>query len=291
MCIHNTIDMNRKFPQNGKIRESIVDGIFYPAEGNELGKLIDTLLAASKAEEGSSFAIVSPHAGYSYAGEFIAASFKAASRRNIKNVVIIAPIHTDPSPSAFLPESKYFLTPLGAIEVNMELVEEILTCSTSILQKDLPHLEEHCIEVHLPFIRHLYPDAKIVPILLGNSAMSSVKLLSNALQLTFASSYERTLFVVSANMTSHMKKENTEKETSVLFELIRNHDWKGIVEAKSAGRISSCGAGCLSVILSFNDIDYATNVLATGSSEKQNEEHGEIVTYASIAINNEKEKA
>jgi AmmeMemoRadiSam system protein B len=290
ISMNNNIDMARKSPQDGKIRESIVDGIFYPAEENELRTLIDNLIQTSKAEEGSAFAIVAPHAGYSYAGEFIASSFKAASKRAVKNVVIIAPIHTDPEANIFLPESKFFLTPLGAIEVNMQLANEILSCSTSILQKDLPHLEEHCIEVHLPFIRHLFPDAKIVPILLGNSTTSCVKLLSNALQLTFAHSYSQTLFVVSANMTSHMNKENTEIETKILFDLINAFDWRGIIEAKASGRISSCGAGCISTILSFNEIEYETKIIATGSSEKQNEEHGEIVTYASIAINNKKEK-
>jgi AmmeMemoRadiSam system protein B len=283
--------MAKRFPQDGKIRESIVDGIFYPAEEDELHALIERLLKNSEVEEGSAFAIVSPHAGYSYAGELIAASFKSAAKRSVKNVVILAPIHTDQTAEVFLPESKFFLTPLGAIEVNMGIVDGLLSCSTSIIQNDVPHLEEHCIEVHLPFIRCLFPEAKIVPILLGNSTMSSVKLLSNALQLTFKASYSQTLFVVSANITSHLNKENTEKETKTLLDLITALDWRGITEAKTAGKLSSCGAGCISTILSFNDIDYRTRIIATGSSEKQNEEHGEVVTYASIAIDNKKEKA
>jgi AmmeMemoRadiSam system protein B len=282
--------MAKKFPQDGKIRESIVDGIFYPSDEEGLHALIERLLSSSPAETGSSFAIISPHAGYSYAGEFMASSFKSARKRSVKNVVVIAPIHTDPMSNVFLPESKFFLTPLGAIEVNQEVVEDLLSCSTSILRKDLPHLEEHCIEVQLPFVKYLFPDAKIVPILLGNHTMSNVKSLSNALQLTFSQTYGETLFVVSANMTSHMNKQDTEEETRTLLELIERLDWRGIVEAKNSGKISSCGAGCISAILSFNDIDYDARILSTGSSEKQSEEDGEVVTYAAISVINKKEK-
>jgi MEMO1 family protein len=284
------MNMAKRFPQDGKIRESIVDGIFYPAEEEELTKLIENLLKTCKGDTGDAFAIISPHAGYSFAGEFIASSFKAAMKRPVKNVVIVAPVHTDPISNIFLPESKFFLTPLGAIEVNQSIIEELLSCSTNILRQDLPHLEEHCIEVHLPFIRYLFPEARIVPILLGSSTMSCIKLLSNALQLTFAGSYAQTLFVVSANMTSHMTKYDTDEETDKFLDMIKRSDWKGIAEARAKGVISSCGAACISTILSFNEVEFSAKIIATGSSGEQSEEAGDVVTYAAIALENKKEK-
>jgi AmmeMemoRadiSam system protein B len=281
--------MAKKAPHEGKIRESIVDGIFYPAEEEELTALIESLLEKSGEDAGNAFAIISPHAGYSYAGEIIARSFKASAKRNIKDVVILAPIHTDPIDHIFLPESKFFLTPLGSLKVNQELADELLSCSTNILRKDLPHLEEHCIEVHLPFIKYLFPEANIVPILLGNSSLRNIKILSNALQLTFAPVYSSTLFVVSSNMTTHMNKEIAEHETKTLIDLITKIDWKGIATAKVSGEISSCGAACIATILSFNDIEYDIRVTSTGSSESLNEDKGDIVNYASISIYNKKE--
>ena len=198
--------MSKKIPSDGKIRESIVNGIFYPSEEKELITLIENLMSQTERDPGDAFAIITPHAGYTYAGKQIARAFKSTINRQIKNIVIVAPIHSKQDPGIYLPESKFFLTPIGSIPVNQDLVDELLTCSTNILNKDIPHLEEHCIELQLPFIRYLFPNIPIVPILLGNSSEKNIKLLSNALQLTFSSSYDHTLFIITSNMSAYKKK-------------------------------------------------------------------------------------
>lgn len=276
--------MGNKSPSEGKIRESIVNGIFYPAEEEELLSLLKNLMNKTKREPGDAFAIISPHAGYSYAGKQIAQAFKTTIERQIKNIVIVAPIHTKPGPGIYLPESKFFLTPIGSIPVNQELVEDLLACSTGILNQDIPHLEEHCIELQLPFIRYLFPHASIVPILLGNSSEKNIKLLSNALQLTFSSSYSQTLFIITSNMTAFIKKEDADRETETLLNLIVDHDWKGIIESKEKGKISACGAGCISTLLSFSNVSYDVKIVGRGSSGDIDTSRKKIVNYAAVAL-------
>ncbi|MBN2535111.1 MAG: AmmeMemoRadiSam system protein B [Spirochaetales bacterium] len=276
--------MGKKSPSDGKIRESIVNGIFYPKEEKELTDLIKNFMNKTKTVPGDAFAIISPHAGYSYAGKFIAQAFKTAMRRQIKNIVIVAPIHSRPEPGIYLPESKFFLTPIGSIPVNQELVEDLLACSTGILNQDIPHLEEHCIELQLPFVRYLFPHASIVPILLGNSSEKNIKLLSNALQLTFSSSYTHTLFIVTSNMSAFIEKEDADRETDILLHLILKHDWKGIIDSKEKGEISACGTGCISALLSFSNISYDVKVIDRGSSGDIDTNKKKVVTYASIAL-------
>jgi MEMO1 family protein len=276
--------MGKKSPSDGKIRESIVNGIFYPSEENELLGLVKSLMKNTKRESGDAFAIVSPHAGYSYAGKQIAQAFKTAASRQIKNIVIIAPIHSKPESGIYLPESKFFLTPIGSIPVNQELAEEILSCSTRIVSQDIPHLEEHCIELQLPFVRYLFPNASIIPILIGDSSEKNIKLLSNALQLTFSSIYESTLFVISSNMSAFVKKDNADHETELLLNLILDHDWKGILRSREKGEITACGAGCISTLLLFNDMSYDINVIDRGSSADIDKGRKKIVNYAAIAF-------
>jgi AmmeMemoRadiSam system protein B len=172
------------------------------------------------------------------------------------------------------------------MQYNQELVEEMHSCSTEILCKDLPHLEEHCIEVQLPFIRYLFPHASIIPVLLGNSTMRNIKMLSNALQLTFSSLYAHTLFVVTANMTGYIKEEDADKETELLLSLIMEQKWKDIIEQKEKGHLSSCGAGCIASILSFNNVNYRLKVIEQDSSLKIEQHKKKKVNYASIAIYN-----
>jgi len=275
--------MGKKASKEGKIRESIVDGIFYPSESKELGSLLEKLINGTKKVKGDAFAIITPHAGYSYAGDLLASAFVSAMDRNIENIIIIAPVHNYSSSGIYLPESKFFLTPLGSILVNQELVQELLSCSTKILSMDIPHLEEHCIELQLPFIRYIFPNASIVPVLLGDPSIQNIKILSNALQLTFSPIYNKTLFVITANMTAHINKEEADKETLLLLDNIREKKWQEIANLKKNNNISSCGAGCISTILSFN-LDYKIKVLKQGSSGVQGLNKKKVVNYAAISL-------
>lgn len=273
-----------------KIREPIVEGIFYPSNKKRLRLIIENLISISNIPSGNSFAIISPHAGQRYSGHLSAGAFKSALEKDIKIAVILAPVHRDPANEIYLPESEYFKTPIGMITVNQNIIDELIACSTNLLRNDIPHLEEHCIEVQLPFLQYLFPTATIVPILMGSTTMKNVKSLSNALQLTFADKYDQTLFVVSANMTSYIKGHNADIEAQSIIKLIKNTDWQGIIKATEKGDISSCGAGCIATILSFEQIKYRIEVLDQCTSAETNFDYSELVHYASIAIYNDGEK-
>ena len=53
-----------------KIREPIVDGIFYPDNNLLLRKKIKLLIEKSGIEPGNSLGIISPHAALDFSGEF-----------------------------------------------------------------------------------------------------------------------------------------------------------------------------------------------------------------------------
>jgi len=273
-----------------KIREPIVEGIFYPSDEKHAQKLIQKLIAEAGVKQGKAFAIITPHAGYRYAGPIAASAFLAAAGRSIKTAVILAPVHRDPQDEVYLPESESFRTPLGLLQVNHTLVDELIECSNHFFKNDIPHLEEHCIEVQLPFIQYLFPDAKIVPILLGKVNPKNVKLLSNALQVVFAEHYSDTLFVISANLTSFIRSENAKQEADVLIELIKQGDCEGILTAHAKKKISSCGAGCIATLLSFKNLTFTADVICYGNSADTNSNYNELVHYAAISFYAREEK-
>ncbi|MBN2738957.1 MAG: AmmeMemoRadiSam system protein B [Spirochaetales bacterium] len=276
--------------QDGKIRESIVNGIFYPNDPEELAKDVETRLESQSIAQGDVLGIMTPHAGYEYAGNIMAAAFQATAKRPVKNVVILAPIHHERNQGIYFPESKFFLTPLGAVTVNLPLIKEILSCGTGMLQGDIPHLEEHCIEVQLPFIRFLFPQAQIVPVLLGDLKPKHIKLLRNSLQLSLAEKMNSTLFVISANLTAMLPKERADKEAALLLDKIQANAWEEILELKAAREISSCGTECLASFLSFNGFNFQPKLLQRGNSGEVNKDSKEIVHYAGISFNNSIDK-
>ena len=85
-------------------------------------------------------------------------------------------------------------------------------------------------------------------------------------------------------MSAYRKKEDADRETEVLLKLILDHDWKGIIELNKKGKISACGAGCISTLLSFNNISYDIKIIDRGSSAHIDTGKDKVVNYAAIAF-------
>lgn len=114
-------------------------------------------------------AIVSPHAGFMFSGPTAAYAYKTAQQRKISRIFLLGPSHHIAFRGAGLPAAIVFVTPLGDLEVDKELVSELKTYPLFSVQADV-HAVEHSLELQLPFIKHCFGDAKIVPIVIGQLA-------------------------------------------------------------------------------------------------------------------------
>ena len=61
-------------------------------------------------------------------------------------------------------------TPLGPVEIDNRLAERILGHTNLIVDDPYAHEDEHSIEVQIPFVRHLFPDSKVVPIMVPETS-------------------------------------------------------------------------------------------------------------------------
>jgi AmmeMemoRadiSam system protein B len=274
-----------KFKEKVKIRAPIVEGLFYPAAAEDLKLQIEQLLEKAPNAPAEAGLIISPHAALQYAGDVAACAFKAAAKRKIKTAVIIGPQHRDHFDQIILPESQFFQTPLGTVRVNMDLVDELLTCSTRIYCNDIPHLEEHCLEIQLPFIQTLFPQADIVPVLMASQKTDTVKLLANALKLTFEKRICSTLFIVTANITSDSSSDRPAPEPDFALDLIKKKDWQGILKAAAQRQINTCGAGGIAALLSLKTFfGSKVELLMEKCSSQVAQSSENIIHYAAIAV-------
>jgi AmmeMemoRadiSam system protein B len=152
-----------------RVRETVFAGRFYPgaAEGcrDELIEMLDHAVEAP-ADLGKPVAGLVPHAGWIYSGTVAAAVFKVfAKREPPQSIVLFGAVHRSPARKAALFDSGRFETPLGPLMVDDRLADRILGHTNLLAQDPYAHEDEHSIEVQLPFIKHLYPDVKIVPIM------------------------------------------------------------------------------------------------------------------------------
>ena len=160
------------------IRQPAVAGQFYPEEAEGLKALIETLVDKNADKKDVTGALV-PHAGYIYSGSVAGAVF---SRIQFKDTfVIIGPNHTGLGfPFSIMTEGKW-ATPLGEVEIDTVLAEQILASSQSLQADATAHQREHSVEVQLPLLQYIEPGFKIVPIVISHGNMEVYKEIGDAI--------------------------------------------------------------------------------------------------------------
>jgi AmmeMemoRadiSam system protein B len=267
-----------------KVRASTVDGIFYPAETRVLAERVGGLLAGG-GPAGTAGFLISPHAAYEYSGALAATAFQAAAGRPVERVLLLGPLHREASDRLLLPESEAFQTPLGAAPVDLEAVRRLAARDPCFVVDDIPHLEEHCLEVQLPFLQTLFPKALLVPVLMGRPTARLAGALAEALRGELDRGAEGTLVVVSANLTCHRPREQGRREAQALLELIRAWLWRDILEETDRKNLSSCGAGCIAAILAVGqERGFRVEILKLASSLDLSDDQRRVVHYGAIAF-------
>ena len=234
---------------SAKLREAVVSGIFYPDDSEALRAAVQFQLEKVSTVRDDALAILSPHAAFEYAGAVSAAAWSAAKNRTLSTVVLLAPYHRAEESAVWLPEAEVFQTPLGDVPVDRAYVEELESCGTLFRQNDLPHVEEHGIEVQLPFLQVLFSEVSVVPILLGKPSLSAIDSLARALSLVFFKKMQSTLFVVSTNFSGHASVSEASKRFDRVLSYIASGDDESLYGEYKSETPDMCGVGCLASLM------------------------------------------
>ena len=152
-----------------RIREPVVAGRFYPGDETACRSEVDCLLTAARAgvqSEEHNVAGLVPHAGWVFSGAVAAKVFAAlASNRAAKSVILFGGVHRQIGSDAAIFADGRWETPLGTVDIDRRLVERILGQTNLIVDDPFGHENEHSIEVQVPFVQRVFPDATIVPIM------------------------------------------------------------------------------------------------------------------------------
>ncbi len=181
------------------VRAPAVAGLFYPRDPGQLGSTIDSLLAEHPADARMPKALIVPHAGYVYSGPIAASAYGllGAAAAAIRRVVIVGPSHRHWFRGVALPASEAFATPLGVMRVD-EAAVEALRKLPHLQVSDEPHAAEHSLEVQVPFLQRISPEARIIPIVIGEATAAEVETILEAVW-----GGPETLIVVSSDLSHY----------------------------------------------------------------------------------------
>ncbi|MCZ7555643.1 MAG: AmmeMemoRadiSam system protein B [Bacteroidia bacterium] len=232
------------------IRQPAVSGLFYPADPTLLSLHIDSLLDEhSQAHAGAlPLGVIAPHAGYAWSGSVAAAAYARLRGHNFRTAVIVSPSHREYFNGISVFEGDAYRTPLGLINVDVELREKLLASRGVIHESSLGHRDEHAIEVHLPFLQRVNPDAKILPIVMGDQRAEHCSLLADALA---ASVNPANTIIIASSDLSHFHDQLTAVGLdNVAAKDIREGLPMKLLDDLATHRCEACGGGPIAVVLS-----------------------------------------
>lgn len=112
------------------------------------------------------FGGVVPHAGWVFSGALAARTFCALAEpaEDVRTFVLLGTDHTGTAAMGEVFASGVWRTPLGDVAVDDALADELLAGGGPFRDRPAAHSREHSLEVQLPILQVLLPEARILPI-------------------------------------------------------------------------------------------------------------------------------
>jgi hypothetical protein len=277
-----------------KVRPAAVAGAFYPADPQELSRMIDEMLskAAPAAVDGNIMAAVAPHAGYPYSGPVAAYTYAALKSHKYSRVVVIAPSHYVGFNFTAVYDGDAYATPLGQVPVDKEFAGRLVKMSTTIKlsgkgHQSTPEAPEHALEVQLPWLQRIYGNFTLVPIVMGDQSYEASRALGVALAKLLQDDHE-TLVLASSDLshfhTYHEAESIDHKTLHALeawdyFSMSRNFQWRG---SGQPGIWEACGGAPIVAAMIYAERRGANQaqVLKYANSGDTTGDHSRVVGYS-----------
>ncbi len=158
--------INKEVAVTENVRPAVLAGKWYESNADKLRSNIENWLGDSPVSAEKVQAIVVPHAGHVWSGDVAGQGWAAARGQHIKRVFVLCPNHRVPVDGVVADEHDAFDTPLGAAIVDVAARDALI--QTGLVRMNArAHAQEHAIEIQLPFMKVVAPDATLVPLIVG----------------------------------------------------------------------------------------------------------------------------
>lgn len=268
-----------------KYRKPAVAGLFYKADPKKLTDEINILLSVSKPEviPENIFGIISPHAGYIYSGRTAAFAFNLLKNKNYETVIIISPSHREYFPGISIFDGAGYETPLGKVEIDIELSEKLISDSKIIFKGNEGHKNEHAVEVQIPFLQTVLKDFKIVPVVMGDQSKNFI----DELSFKISQNYKNDILIVASSDLSHYyTKEQANYFDSILEKNIMDFNFEELQSNLENKICEACGGGTIVALMKAANLlnKKKSLILNRSDSSATSGNTNEVVGYLSAAI-------
>jgi AmmeMemoRadiSam system protein B len=252
-------------------------GTFYSDKPQELAAAVKSYVAkaAPAATPTPAKAVVAPHAGYIYSGAIAGTAYAALAARGdqVERVILLGPSHRVAFAGVATSGAGTLATPIGPVAVDRQAVASLVQAGLA-REFEPAHENEHSLEVQLPFLKHLFPAACVVPLLAGDDDWQAAeRVLANLW------GGDETVIVVSSDLSHYHDYATAQKLDAGTAQ---------IMERLAAGQVDhehACGATGINALLALvAEKGLALTTLDLRSSGDTAGPKNRVVGYGAFAV-------
>lgn len=232
------------------IRKSVIAGSWYPGNPSVLRRDIEHYFASisERTPEGDVAGLIAPHAGYMYSGQIAAHAYKLIRGKKYDAVFVVGPSHRVAFHGVSVFSRGGYQTPLGVVPVEETLAGKIKKINKAVMDIPQAHLQEHSVEIQLPFLQVALGEFSFVPLVMGDQDANTCQELAGAI---YEASLNKKILVVGSSDLSHFYHDTVAKKMdAVALDYLKNGDVQGLLQSLKNGDVEACGGGPMAVVMS-----------------------------------------
>ncbi|MFH0967023.1 MAG: AmmeMemoRadiSam system protein B [Methanobacteriota archaeon] len=262
------------------MRRCTVAGMFYPADPVQLTGMLDRFFSHTCTGRDAR-GIVSPHAGYVYSGQTAAHAFAAIRDGFDGTFLVIGPSHRGFSTCI---STIAWDTPLGPVQNDGVLTSLI---NLPIDERAMSFGNENSLEVQIPFIRYRFPEATMVPIMMGHQTMEEITRISHVIRSALDKYPGDVRIVASSDFSHYVTAEKARKDDLFVIEALKDLNVREFYNRIYQNRITACGYGPIGTMVEVlkNQGVSRCDLLSYTNSGESSGDYSQVVGYAALAVN------
>ncbi len=264
------------------VRKPVVAGTFYPLDKYDIDSYLNSVMIDVKHKK-SPKAIIVPHAGYIFSASVAASAYSLLE--SFDTYIILGPNHTGLGKEISVFNGVYDM-PFGKVNADEEICSLIVEHSSAEFD-EYAHIQEHSIEVQLPFIDYISKNKySIVPVVVATGNRKKLTSLANAIYNAVKLSDKKILIVVSSDMNHYEDQKTTLQKDDMAIREILNLDEESLLDTVLENDISMCGIAPAYCAIKAAKLLNASKgeLIEHKTSGEVNGDYSQVVGYASILI-------
>ncbi len=162
--------------------------------------------------------------------------------------IIVGPNHWGIGCSVATMKDCEWETPLGHVQVDSEMAEELANISKMVELDFFSHTREHSLEVQLPMLLEVYSNEfKILPIILVNQNQEVAQ--DVGIAMSKLAQKKKTMIIGSSDFTHYEENEFAHKQDESLIEPILKLDVDQFYKVLHEKKVSACGYGAIAATM------------------------------------------